>query len=117
MGNLEPRVATPGPDVTQNLVSSNVLVREQAKATILSATKEAGGSQQQAEQLISTLVSNNIVACQGGGVSSKTSRHGADKTRSQKPFSPLEKVTHLTKLTNYCYTKLSDTTGYFTKAG
>ncbi len=60
MVNPEPRVPTPGPDVTKNLMSSDKLVREQAKATILSATKDAGGSQQQAEQLISTLVSCNI---------------------------------------------------------
>ncbi len=34
----------------------------------------------------------NIVACQGAGVSSKARRHGADKTWSQQPFSPLEEV-------------------------
>ncbi len=61
----------------------------------------------------------SILSRARGGVSSKTRRHGADKTRSQQPFSPLEKVDYscLTKLTNYCYTKLSYTTGYFTKAG
>ena len=46
-----------------------------------------------------------IVACQGGGVSSKTRRHGTDKTQSLNPspaivdihvpaFSPLEKVNY-----------------------
>ncbi len=28
----------------------------------------------------------------GGGVSSEARHHGADKTRSQQPFSPLEEV-------------------------
>ena len=40
----------------------------------------------------SMIQDKHIVTCQGGGVSSKTHRHGTDKTWSLQPFSPLEKV-------------------------